>query len=67
VVAGFNVIVFTVIAVLAHREKKQKKRNGEHNIASVADSATSSIGGGHEKKVPLVDEEEVTHVANSKI
>ena len=28
-IAGLNVIIFTVIALLAHREKKQKKRQGE--------------------------------------
>ena len=32
VVAGFNVIVFTVIAVLAHRDKLQKKRNHQQPL-----------------------------------
>jgi ACS family pantothenate transporter-like MFS transporter len=40
VVAGFNVIVFATIAVLAHREKVQQKRNGE--LHSPADTEIHS-------------------------
>jgi ACS family pantothenate transporter-like MFS transporter len=51
-VAGLNVIVFIVIAVLAHREKLQKKRNGELNVESVSsDSPAPSIDVGNEKKL----------------
>jgi ACS family pantothenate transporter-like MFS transporter len=51
-VAGLNVIVFIIIAVLAHREKIQKKRNGELNAASVSlDSPSPSIDDGSEKKL----------------
>ena len=54
VVGGLNVIVFIIIAVLDHREKIQKKRNGELNTASaLSESSAPSIGDGNEKKVPL--------------
>ncbi len=62
-VAGFNVIVFTIIAVLAHREKIQRKRAGELKPASASlDSSTPNSDDGNEKKVSLVDEEDITHV-----
>jgi len=65
VVAGLNVIVFTIITVLAHREKKQKKRNGQLKHASASsDSSSPVIDDGIEKKLPLVDEEDVTPVLN---
>ena len=48
-VGGFNVIVFAIIGVLAHREKKQKKREGQVGPATPpSDSPTPSIG--HEDK-----------------
>jgi ACS family pantothenate transporter-like MFS transporter len=46
VVAGLNIIVFTTIGILAHRERKEKKRLGELSPASAAlDSPTTSIAG----------------------
>jgi ACS family pantothenate transporter-like MFS transporter len=60
-VAGLNVIVFTLITILAHQEKLEKKRDGQLNPRfSSSDSSTPSIGDGNEKKIPLVDEEDVT-------
>ncbi|OAP54784.1 hypothetical protein AYL99_11232 [Fonsecaea erecta] len=54
VVAGFNVIIFGVIAVLAHREKKQKKRNGQLELtSSPSDPPTPSIEDSIEKKPSL--------------
>lgn len=41
VVGGFNVIVFSTIAFLAHREKVQKKRNNQ--LAVVVDSSESVL------------------------
>jgi len=57
VVSGLNVIVFIAIAVLAHKEKEQKKRNGE--LRHSLDSSSPDANDGIEKKVPLVDEEDV--------
>lgn len=52
-VAGLNVIVFTIITILAHREKIQKRRNGQLEPASASlDSSAPSIGD-EEKKVSL--------------
>jgi len=62
VVAGFNVIVFTAIAILAHREKLQKKRNGELKAAAPSDSSTASIEVSDEKRVSLRDEEDIVPV-----
>jgi ACS family pantothenate transporter-like MFS transporter len=63
VVAGLNVIVFTIITVLAHREKIQKKRHGQLEPVSVSsDSPAASIGDGNEKKVALRVEEDVVPV-----
>jgi ACS family pantothenate transporter-like MFS transporter len=60
-VGGFNVIVFTIIGVLAHREKIQKKRDGQLNPAPGAlDLESPSIDGGNEKKGPLVDEKDIS-------
>ena len=61
---GLNVIVFAIIAVLAHREKKQKKREGQLGPSSTkSDPNVPTIGeDGIEKKFPLVDEEDVTPV-----
>lgn len=59
-VAGLNVIVFTLIAVLAHREKLGKKRAGELERASTSSEHSSPSGLGEgEKKVALFDVEEV--------
>jgi ACS family pantothenate transporter-like MFS transporter len=56
VVAGFNVIVFIIIAVLAHREKVQKKRTGLLEPASTkSESHSTSIEDGDEKKLAVVD------------
>ncbi|KAF8867029.1 putative pantothenate transporter liz1 [Acephala macrosclerotiorum] len=67
VVAGLNVIVFTIITVLAHREKLQK-RNGELKPATASlDSSTGVIDDGIEKKVPLVDEEDITPKPDQKL
>lgn len=67
-VAGLNVIVFTIITLLAHREKVQKKRSGELKHASASlDSATGVINDGSEKKSPLVDEEDVTPKLDHKL
>ena len=62
VVAGLNVIVFGIIAVLANRERLQKKRRGELDSAS-ADSNSSvypkseidkaGVGHGDKKQVSL--------------
>jgi ACS family pantothenate transporter-like MFS transporter len=61
VVAGLNVIVFTTIAILAHKERKQKKKNGELQPAYVSSiSTTPTIEDGSEKKLPLTDVEDVT-------
>ena len=43
-IAGLNVIIFTVIAVLAHREKKQKKRQGQLTPTSdLSDSEARAV------------------------
>ncbi|KAL2068570.1 hypothetical protein VTL71DRAFT_14907 [Oculimacula yallundae] len=53
VVASFNIAVYIAIAVLAHREKLQKKRNGAlAPTSSIDDPESSSIGEGNEKKIP---------------
>ncbi|KAL6249511.1 hypothetical protein RBB50_003364 [Rhinocladiella similis] len=45
VVAGFNIIVFATIAVLAHREKIRKKRNGQLEVeVSCVESAVAPSG-----------------------
>ncbi|KAE8449068.1 hypothetical protein EG329_008656 [Mollisiaceae sp. DMI_Dod_QoI] len=63
VVAGFNVIVFTIIAVLAHREKLQKKRNSElHFAGNSSDASTPRISDGNEKKLEVRDVEGITPV-----
>lgn len=63
-VAGLNVIVFTIITVLAHREKIQKKRDNLLNQASAAsDSDLTDTSHGNEKKTPLVDEGAVSGTA----
>lgn len=57
-VGGLNVIVFTIIGVLAYREQMQKKRDGQLNpVSASSDLESPSIGEGNEKKGPLVDEE----------
>jgi ACS family pantothenate transporter-like MFS transporter len=63
VVGGFNVIVFTIFAILDHREKKQKRKNGELTRASVlADSPTAGSVDGSERRLPLGDEEDISPV-----
>jgi MFS transporter, ACS family, pantothenate transporter len=42
VVAGFNVIVFTVIALLAHRERLQKKRSNQHSSVMSGESSETA-------------------------
>lgn len=43
--AGFNIIVFATIAVLAHREKIRKKRNGQLEVeVSCVESAVAPSG-----------------------
>jgi len=53
-VGGLNVIVFAIIAVLAHNEKKQKKREGQLGPSStISDLDGLTIGeDGIEKKFP---------------
>jgi ACS family pantothenate transporter-like MFS transporter len=56
VVAGFNVIVFTIITVLAHREKLQKKRKGQlpaPSHASAEEPSTPSVDDGNEKNLSV--------------
>ncbi|TAQ86071.1 hypothetical protein B7494_g5617 [Chlorociboria aeruginascens] len=53
VVGGITVIVFIVIAVLAHREKKQKKRDGELPTSNSLDSSIPSLNDEDEKKLDL--------------
>jgi len=65
VVAGLNVIVFVLITYLAHREKLQKKRNGElHPDSVTSESPEPVLIDGSEKRSPLVDEEDVSPVHN---
>ncbi len=62
-VGGINVIIFTAIFVLAQREKKQNKRNGQLEPTSgLPDSSVLAIGDGNEKKSSLGDEEDVSPV-----
>ncbi|KAJ4512987.1 hypothetical protein HRR78_002834 [Exophiala dermatitidis] len=56
VMAGFNVLVFSTIAVLAHREKMKKKRQGqlqplEETASTSFESPDISIVDHTEKKV----------------
>jgi ACS family pantothenate transporter-like MFS transporter len=61
-VAGLNVLVFSLITYLAHREKLQKKRNGQLAPANgVLDSETQSTDG-DEKKAVVVADKEITPV-----
>lgn len=54
VVGGFNVIVFATIAVLAHREKLQKKRNHRlENPSTPSELNSPTIPEDDEKKVHL--------------
>ncbi|KAH6665184.1 putative pantothenate transporter liz1 [Halenospora varia] len=68
VVAGINVLIFTLITFLAHKEKVQKKRNGELEPAKApSDPETPSISeGGSEKKLSLVGEKDVIVISSSK-
>jgi hypothetical protein len=56
------VIVFTVIAVLAHREKVQKKRASQLQSSSFSLNSTASVNNENEKKPAMADEEAVTSV-----
>lgn len=49
VVAGINIIVFSTIALLAHREKLAKKRNNQ--VPEILDSSepTALVNNGNEK------------------
>ncbi|KAN0104087.1 putative pantothenate transporter liz1 [Hyaloscypha variabilis] len=60
VVAGINVLIFTLITYLAHREKLQKKRNGGLAPASVSSDVIPGVEDTNEKRVTLGDEEDVT-------
>lgn len=61
VVAGLNVIVFTIIALLAHREKIQKKRNNQFTSDSpVLEHSEASLSDAHEKGSPVINEKDVT-------
>jgi len=51
VVAGLNVIVFTIITYLAHREKEQKKQLQAATASSI--SSGPSIADGNEKNLSL--------------
>jgi ACS family pantothenate transporter-like MFS transporter len=53
VVAGFNVIVFIAIAVLAHREKLQKKRNHQLQVDSAGSESDAPVPEGVAKNVAL--------------
>lgn len=56
-------ILFTIIAILDHREKKQNKKHGELTHASVlTDSPTAGSVDGSEKRLPLGDEEDISPV-----
>ena len=69
VVAGINVIVFGIIAVLANRERLQKKRHVELNTGSIKSSSSvdpkgeideTGVGYGQEKQASVgVREDEV--------
>ncbi|EHK97819.1 putative Pantothenate transporter liz1 [Glarea lozoyensis 74030] len=62
VVAGLNVLVFSLITYLAHREKLQKKRNGQLAPTNgVLDSETQSTDG-DEKKAVVVGDKEIVPV-----
>ena len=64
VVAGLNLIVFTAIAVLSHRERKQLKRSGQVNLTSASSDSAEFNSGENEKKVASVDVEHVTPLPN---
>lgn len=61
VVAGVNVILYSIIALLANRERLQKKRLGELSPASLASSTGE---GSSEKQTSLADEEDISPVAS---
>lgn len=63
VVGGLNVIVFTSLAILAHREKVRKIRDNRNRPISVGTRSSSpSIDKGDEKKLHLVDEKDINPV-----
>ena len=54
VIAGFNIIIFSTIAFLAHREKKARKRNNELSTPGDVEPASPiSIGEVAEKDVSV--------------
>ncbi|KAB5547251.1 putative pantothenate transporter liz1 [Coniochaeta sp. 2T2.1] len=66
VVGGFNVIVFSTIAFLAHREKMQKKRNNQLAVVDSSESVLPAAAAkitqaqqGHDEKVLHDDVREV--------
>lgn len=64
VVAGINVVIYATIALLANRERLQKKRKGELSPASAASSIGGESGSGSgEKKTSLADEEDISPVS----
>jgi ACS family pantothenate transporter-like MFS transporter len=52
VIAGFNILIFSTIAFLAHRERQAKKRNHELSAPVDPEPATPSDEGG-EKDVSV--------------
>ena len=56
VVGGLNVFVFSIIAILANREKRQKKRDNQQNaVIEDVNSPSPSLDNGNEKGAALVD------------
>ena len=53
VVAGFNIIVFTTIALLAHREKLAKKRNNQLIATPESPEPETPSDTSHEKGVTV--------------
>ena len=61
VVAGINVLIFTLITWLAHKEKLQKKRNGGLAPASIASDSSPATEEGNEKRLQIRDEEGISY------
>ena len=53
VVAGLNIIVFTAIALLAHREKLARKRENQLPVASDLPESETSSRQGNEKDLSV--------------
>jgi ACS family pantothenate transporter-like MFS transporter len=43
VVAGFNIVVFSTIALLAHRERLTKKRKNQTSLASTSSEPATPV------------------------